>query len=109
MHQKQNQSIESYLTDLRLAIPECNYHKHAIDDLLKDQFIFRIGVKEIQDTPVSKISSDDTIGKCLLEARKVESQIEQRKLLGIKTKFSYDAVGQYGGNKRYRSKSKGKG
>ena len=35
MHQKQNQSIDSYLTDLRLAILECNYHKHAIDDLLK--------------------------------------------------------------------------
>ena len=45
MCQKQNQSIDIYLTDLRLAIPECNYHKHAIDYLLKDQFIFRIGVK----------------------------------------------------------------
>ena len=84
MCQKQNQSIESYLTDFILAIPECNYHKHAIDDLLKDQFIFKIGVKEIQDTLLSKISSDDMIGRCLLEARKVECQIEQRKLLGIK-------------------------
>ena len=50
MPPKQNQSIDSYLTDLRLAIPECNCHKHAIDDLLKDQFIFGIVVKEIQDT-----------------------------------------------------------
>ena len=86
MHQKQNQSIDIYLTGLRLAIPECSYHKHP-NDLLKDQFIFGIGVKEIQDTLLSKISSDDMIGKCLLEARKVEPQLEQRKLLGIKPMF----------------------
>ena len=66
-------------------------------------------MKVIQDTQLSKISSDDMIVKCLLEARKVEFQIEQRKLLGIKTNVNYYAVGQYGGNKRYRSKSKGKG
>ena len=79
MCQKQNQSIDNYLTDLRLAIPECNYNKHAVDDLLKDQFISGIGGKEIQDSLLSKISLDDMIGKCLLEARKVESQIEHRK------------------------------
>ena len=33
---------------------------------------------------LSKIESDDTIGKCLLEVRKVESQIEQRKFLESK-------------------------
>ena len=65
-------------------------------------------MKEIQDILLNKISSDDMIGKCLLEARKVESQIEQRKLLGIKTKFSYDAVGQYGGTRRSKSKGKGR-
>ena len=47
MYQKQNQSIDSYLTNFRLAIPGCNYQKHAIDDLLQDQFIFKIEVKEI--------------------------------------------------------------
>ena len=64
---QQNQSIDSYLTDLRLAIPECNYHEHAIDDLLKDQFILGIGVKEIKDTLLSEISSNNMIGKFLLE------------------------------------------
>ena len=88
---------------------ECNYHKDAQDNLLKDQLIFGITVKEIQDSLLSKIASDDSTGKCLLEARKTESKIEKRKLLGIKTNVSYYAIGTYGGNKRYRSKSKGKG
>ena len=43
------------------------------------------------------------------KARKIKSQIEQRKLLGIKINVSYDAIDTYGGNKRYRSKSKDKG
>ena len=64
-------------------------------------------LSEIQDRLLCKIESDDTIGKCLLERRKVESQIEQRKILGII--MSYDAIGQYGCNQRYLSKSKGKG
>ena len=48
---------------------------------------------------LSKIESDDTIGKYLLKARKVESYIEQRKILGIKSSMSYDAIGQYGNKK----------
>ena len=43
---------------------ECNYHKDALDDLLKDQFIFGITVKEIQDSLLSKIATDDGIRKC---------------------------------------------
>ena len=109
MKQKQSQSADAYLTDLRLMIPECNYHKYALDNLLKDQLMFGITVKEIQDSLLSKIASDDTKGKCLLEAIKIESKIEQRKLLGIKTNVSYDAIGTYGRNKRYGSKSKGRG
>ena len=38
--------------------------------------MFTLTVKEIQDTLLSKIESDDTIGKYLLEVRKVEYQIE---------------------------------
>ena len=104
--QKHSQSVDAYLTNLRLMIPECNYHKDVLDDLVKDKFIFGITVKEIQDSLLSKIASDESTGKCLLEARKIESQIEQRKLLCIKTNVSYDAIGTYSGNKRYRSKSK---
>ena len=84
MKQKQGQSVDTYLTDLRLIRPECNYHKDAIDDLLKDQFIFGITVKEIQDSLLSKIASDNGIGKCLLEARKIKPQIEQKSYLVLK-------------------------
>ena len=55
---------------------------------------------------MSKIASDNSIGKCLFEARKIESLIKQRKLLSIKTDVSYDAIGTYSGNKRYRSNGK---
>ena len=62
-------------------IPECNYHKDTLDDLLKDECIFGITVKEIQDSLLSKIASDDSIGKCLLEARKIKSQIKESYLV----------------------------
>ena len=84
MKQKQGQSIDAYLSDLRLVIAECNYHKDVLDDILNDHFIFGFTIKEIKDTLLSKIESDNTSGKCLLEVRKAESQIEQRKILGIK-------------------------
>ena len=107
MKQKQSQSVDAYLTDLRLMIQECNYHKNALDDLLKDQCIFGITVKEIQYSLLSKIASDDSIGKCLLEARKIKFQIKQRKLLGIKANVNYDVIGTFQGNQRHRSKDKG--
>ena len=109
MKQKQGQSVDECLTSLQLMIPECNYHKDAPDDLLKDQFIFGITVQDIQNSLLSKIDSDDSIGKCFLEARKVKSQIKERKLLGMKTNVSYDAIKTYRKNKRYRTRSKNKG
>ena len=48
---------------------------------------------------------EDTKEKCLLESRKVESKIEQRKLLGIKAAISYDSVQT---NNRGRGKFKSK-
>ena len=59
--QKQGQSVDTCLTDLRLIIPECNYHRDALDDLLKDPFIFGITVKEIENSLLRKIASDDSI------------------------------------------------
>ena len=57
---------------------------------------------EIQDHLLGEIVLEDTAEKCLLESRKIESKIEQRKLLGIKTSMTYDAI------YRGRNKSKGK-
>ena len=41
------------------------------------------------------IKAEDSSEKCLLELRKIESKIEQRKLLGIKTAMTYDAIQPY--------------
>ena len=46
--QRVSQTCDSYMSELRLALPECKY-KNYTDELLKDQFIFGIENKEIQD------------------------------------------------------------
>ena len=84
LKQKADQSCDSYMSELRLAIVECRYPEQVQDKLLKDQYIFGLIVKEIQDHLLGEIVSEDS-EKCLLELRKIESKIEQRKLLGIKT------------------------
>ena len=83
---KQNihQSLDAYMSKLRLTLPECKF-KNDSDDLLKDQFIFGIENKEIQDHLLGEISETDNSVKALYEARKIESKLEQRKLLGIVT------------------------
>ena len=66
---------------------EFRYPDIVQDELLKDQFIFGLVVKEIQDHLLGEIVAEDTSEKCLLESRRIESKIEQRKLLGIKQLF----------------------
>ena len=96
------------MSELRLSIVECRYPDIVQDELLKDQFIFRLAIKEIQDHLLSEIKAEDPSEKCLLESRKIESKIEQRKLLGIKTAMTHDAI-QYRGRGKFRSKSQGRG
>ena len=113
LKQKQSQSCDSYMSELRLAIVECRYPDIVQDELLKDQYIFGLCVKEIQDHLLGEIVAEDNPEKCLLESRKVESKIEQRKLLGIKAAISYDAIHTNSfrgrGRDKFRSKSKGRG
>ena len=62
----------------------------------------------LQDSLFSKIASDDSI--CVfLKPEKSNLKLKKRKLLGIKPNVNYDAIGTYGGNKRYKSKDKGQG
>ena len=61
---------------------ECKY-KNDVDELLKDQFIFGIENKEIQDYLLGEISETDNSVKALYEARKIESKLAQSKMLGI--------------------------
>ena len=105
LKQCQSQSCDAYMAKLHLNIVECKYPDTVQDELLKDQFIFGVCVKEVQDHLLGEITLEDNSDKCLLEAHKVESKIEQCKLLGIKTSMTYDAIHS---NNRGRSKAKGK-
>ena len=68
------------MSELHLALPECKY-KNDTDELLKDQFIFGIENKEIQDYLLGEISETDNSIQVLYEARKIESKLAQRKML----------------------------
>ena len=70
------------MSALWLAFPECKY-KNDADELLKDQFIFGIENKEIHDHLLGEMSETDNIVKALYDARKVESELAQRKMLSI--------------------------
>ena len=108
LKQCQSQSCDAYMAELCLNIVECKYPNMVQDELLKDQFILGVCVKEVQDHLLRKITPEDNSDKCLLQARKVESKIEQCKLLGIKTSMTYDVIHSNNNNNRGRSKSKGK-
>ena len=82
MKQKASQMCDSYMSDLRLGLPECRYRNDA-DELLKDQFIFGIHNKEIQDHLLAEIKETDNSVRALYEARKIESKLAQRQMLAI--------------------------
>ena len=69
--------------------------------LLKDQFIFSVTVREIQEHLLNEIGDDHDLNQYLIEACKIESHIAQRKLLGLKS-IQYDSIG----NQRSRPKKK---
>ena len=68
LKQHQSQSCDAYMTELCLNIVECKYTNTVQDELLKDQFIFGICVKEVQDHLLGEITPEDNSDKCLLEA-----------------------------------------
>ena len=104
--QRQGQMCDSYMSELCLSIVECHYPDKVQDELLKDQYIFGLGIKEIQDHLLGEIVTKDSAEKCLLKSCKVESTIEQRKLLGIKSSMTYNAI--YRGRNKSRGKSHGR-
>ena len=102
MKQGVSQTCDSYMSELELALPECMY-KNDADELLKDQFIFGIENKEIQDHLLGEISETDNSIKALYQARKVESKLAQRKMLGI-VNSSLVSVHAIRKNSQYRDK-----
>ena len=109
MKQEHGQSCDIYMSELRLSIVECRYPEIVHDELLKDQFIFGLGIKEIQDHLLGEIKAEDSSEKCLLESRKIESKIGKRKLLGIKTAMTYDAIHSHRDRDKLRNKSNSRG
>ena len=61
--------------------------------MLKDQFIFGIENKEIQDHLLGEILETDNSVRSLYEVRKIESKLAQRKLHGIVTPSVLDVDG----------------
>ena len=82
MKQSASQNCDNYMSGLRLALPECKYRNDG-DELLKDQFIFGIYNEEIQDHLLGEIKETDNSVRALYEARKIETKLAQRKILGI--------------------------
>ena len=67
LKQKATQSCDSYMSELRLVIVECQYPGIVQDELLKNQFILDLVIKEIQDHLLGEIVAEDSSEKCLLE------------------------------------------
>ena len=72
---------------------------------MKDHFIFGIENKDIQDHLLGETSESDNTVKALYEARKIESKLIQRKMLGIvnPSLVSIDAIKQKGKNSQFYS------
>ena len=103
MKQTSTQTCDAYMSQVRLSLPECKYHNDS-DELLKDQFIFGLYNKEIQDHLLGEISETDNSVKAPYEARRIESKLAQRKMLGIvtPTALPVEAI-----HRSFKTKSKG--
>ena len=91
LKQKQGATVDTYMAELKVLIHECGYDETMQNILLKDQFIFGVTVHEIQEHLLNETGDDHDLNQCLMEARKIESPIAQRKLLGLKS-VQYDAI-----------------
>ena len=92
LKQKQGATVDSYMAELKVLIKECGYEQNMQNILLKDQFIFSVTVRVIQEHLLNDIEDDHDLNHCLQEARKIESHIAQCKLLGLKS-VQYDSTG----------------
>ena len=88
LKQKQGATVDAHIAELKVLIKECGYEENMQNILLKDQFIFGVTIREIQEHLLNEIGDDHDLNQCLMEARKIESRIAQRKLLGLMFLFS---------------------
>ena len=104
LKQKQGSTVNAYMAELKVLIHECGYEDDMQNILLKDQFIFGVTVREIQEHLLNEIGDDHDLNMTLVEARKIKSRIAHCKLLGLKS-VQYDVVNQRGRSKK-KSKNK---
>ena len=55
LKQKQGANVDSYMAELKVLIRECGYQENMQNILLKDQFIFGVTVREIQEHQEMKL------------------------------------------------------
>ena len=72
LKQKQGATVESYMAELKVLIRECGYEDAMQQTLLKDQFIFGVTVREMQEHLLNEIEDEHDLNHCLQEARKIE-------------------------------------
>ena len=105
LKQKQGATVDSYMADLKVLIRECSYEENMQNILLKDQLIFGVTVREIQEHLLNDLEDEHDLNHCLQEARKIESCITQCKLLGLKS-IQYNSIGNQRDLGRSKKKSK---
>ena len=61
MKQKQSQSLDFFLSDLCLALLECQFGTALACEQLKDQFPFYVAIHDVQDNLLRTIKKDEGI------------------------------------------------
>ena len=107
LKQKQGATVDAYVAEFKVLIRECGYNENMQNILLKDQFIFGVTAHEVQEHLLNEIGDDHDVNQCLQEARKIESRIVQRKLLGLKS-VQYDSIGSQRSRPKKKFKHKNK-
>ena len=69
MKQKQGQFVDSFLSNLHLSLPRCQYGAASACEQLKDQFIFGVTICEVQDNLHWTIKKDDGIKNALMKPK----------------------------------------
>ena len=68
LKQKQGSTGDAYMIELKVLIKECEYEENMQNILLKDQFIFGVTIREIQEHLLNEIGDDHDLNQCLIEA-----------------------------------------
>ena len=63
LKQKQGSIVDAYMAELKVLIKECGYKENMQNILLKDQFIFGVTIREIQEHLLNEIGDDHDLNQ----------------------------------------------